>query len=460
MTHFDYDIGIIGGGAAGLTVASGTAQLGAKTLLIEKEGALGGDCLHYGCVPSKTLIKSANVYHAIKHARVYGLPALEVPPVEFHQVADRIRSVVAKIQEHDSVERFCGLGAQVEFGAAHFTDEHTVDIEGRSYTAHKWVIATGSSPIVPPIDGLREIDYLTNREIFYMDRLPASMTILGGGPIGIEMAQAFNRFGCRVTVVDMSGQILGKEDKDMADAVMTVLENEGVSFLLNAKVVRVRQERSDRKAVVVETHGGEQTLVADSILVAIGRTANVGGLGLEDIGVDFDRVGIKVDNRMRTSQKHIYAAGDITGPPMCANKAMVQGWVAGLHAAGGKVKGYRPDSIIEAVYTDPQVAQVGLGEAAAAKRGTAVRVLKSAYGASLKGALSEERAGFVKLIADADSNRILGAGAVGSHAADVLAPLALGIELKATLEDCRGLFAAHPSLSELPFLAARSEHRR
>ena len=448
MTHFDYDIGIIGGGAAGLTVASGTAQLGAKTLLIEKEGALGGDCLHYGCVPSKTLIKSANVYHAIKHARVYGLPALEVPPVEFHQVADRIRSVVAKIQEHDSVERFCGLGAQVEFGAAHFTDEHTVDIEGRSYTAHKWVIATGSSPIVPPIDGLREIDYLTNREIFYMDRLPASMTILGGGPIGIEMAQAFNRFGCRVTVVDMSGQILGKEDKDMADAVMTVLENEGVSFLLNAKVVRVRQERSDRKAVVVETHGGEQTLVADSILVAIGRTANVGGLGLEDIGVDFDRVGIKVDNRMRTSQKHIYAAGDINGGYQFTHAAGYEGGIVVANAVFRLPRRADYRFLPWCTYTDPELASIGMNEKVAQERGIDYTVWSEAFADNDRSLAEEQRTGSIKMLLD-EKEKPLGVQILGPRAGDLVSEWVAVLNGNTKLSTLASAVHPYPTLGEI-----------
>ena len=182
MAAFDYDIGIIGGGAAGLTVASGASQLGARTLLIEKEPQLGGDCLHFGCVPSKTLIRSAHVYHLIKTAPDFGLPMVSVPPVDFTQVSGRIRSVIDTIQKHDSVERFCGLGAKVLFGQAFFDDEHTMSLDGKRYSAKNWVIATGSSPSVPPIPGLEQTAYLTNKEIFFLDRLPHSMAILGAGP--------------------------------------------------------------------------------------------------------------------------------------------------------------------------------------------------------------------------------------------------------------------------------------
>jgi pyruvate/2-oxoglutarate dehydrogenase complex dihydrolipoamide dehydrogenase (E3) component len=184
MPNYDYDIGVIGGGAGGLTVTAGAAQLGAKTLLVEKENELGGDCLHFGCVPSKTLIKSAHVYHLMKNSRKFGLPAVDLPPVDFREISKRIRSVIATIQHHDSKERFCKLGAQVEFGQPTFADEHSIRLNGNTYSAKTWVIATGSSPVAPPINGLDKTPHITNKEIFYLDRLPESMVILGGGPIG------------------------------------------------------------------------------------------------------------------------------------------------------------------------------------------------------------------------------------------------------------------------------------
>ncbi|RLB36964.1 MAG: mercuric reductase, partial [Deltaproteobacteria bacterium] len=230
MATYDYDIGIIGGGAAGLTVAAGAAQLGARTLLIEKEKELGGDCLHYGCVPSKTLIRTAQVYHLLKRAPTFGLPGMKVPTVEFAQVASRIRSVIRTIQKHDSEERFCSLGARVVFGSPEFSDEHVVRLNGQSFAAKRWVLATGSSPAIPPFEGLSETPFLTNKEIFSLRRLPESMIILGAGPIASEMAQAFCRLGTDVTVVQRSGQILSKEDKDMADLVMESLQSEGVRF--------------------------------------------------------------------------------------------------------------------------------------------------------------------------------------------------------------------------------------
>lgn len=213
MPKYDYDIGVLGGGSAGLTIAAGAAQLGAKVLLVEKEPRLGGDCLHYGCVPSKTLIRTAQVYHLMKNTRRFGLPGVAPQKVDFRDIAARIKSVIDEIQPHDSEERFCGLGVKVEFGDAQFTDEHSIRINGKMLSAKNWVIATGSSAMVPPIDGLDKAPYITNREIFYMDSLPGSMICIGGGPISIEMAQAFSRLGTSVTVVEYGKQILGKEHR-------------------------------------------------------------------------------------------------------------------------------------------------------------------------------------------------------------------------------------------------------
>lgn len=448
MANFDFDIGIIGGGAAGLTVASGAAQLGAKTLLIEREAALGGDCLHYGCVPSKTLIKSAHVYHAMKTADAYGLPTPKVPPIDFRRVADRIRSVVGTIQKHDSVERFCGLGARVEFGEARFTDEHAVDLHGRSYSAGKWVIATGSSPMVPPIEGLREISYLTNREIFYMDRMPASMVILGGGPIGIEMAQAFNRFGCRVTVVDMSSQILGREDKDMADEVMAVLQQEGVTFHLNAKVVRVREAEANRRAVVVRTADREATLTSEAILVAIGRSANVRGLGLETIGVDMEPGGIRVDPRLRTSRKHIFAAGDVNGGFQFTHAAGYEGGIVVANAVFRLPRKVDYTFLPWCTYTDPELASIGMNEKAAQAKGIDYTVWSEAFEDNDRSLAEGERTGRVKMLLDGKENP-LGVQILGPRAGDLVSAWVAVLNGRTKLSTLASAVHPYPTLGEI-----------
>jgi pyruvate/2-oxoglutarate dehydrogenase complex dihydrolipoamide dehydrogenase (E3) component len=313
MANDDFDIGILGGGAAGLTVASGAAQLGAKTLLVEKDKELGGDCLHFGCVPSKTLIRTAHVYHLMKNAAHFGLPPMEVKPVDFREVSKRIQSVIGTIQKHDSEERFCKLGARVEFGNSTFIDEHTIQLNGEKYSAKRWVIATGSSPSIPPVEGLNKTPYITNREIYSLERLPKSMIVLGAGPIAIEMAQAFGRLGTKVSVIQRGEQILTKEDKDMADQVMKVLRDEGVTFHLNASAITVQDLGDERKVTIRKGENQSIVLRGEVLLVAMGRDANVGDLGLNELGIEFNKRGLKVDKRLRTSQKHIFAAGDVTG---------------------------------------------------------------------------------------------------------------------------------------------------
>ncbi len=238
MASYDYDLGIIGGGAAGLTIAAGAAQLGVKVLLIDKEDKLGGDCLHYGCVPSKTLIRSARVRHLMGRAGDFGLPEVELPPVDFAQVAKRIKEVVDIIQVHDSVERFNSLGVEVRFGKACFVDFHAVSLNGSNVSARSWVVATGSFPSAPPIKGLDEVPYLTNVDIFTLQELPESLVVLGGGPIAVEMAQSFQRLGSKVTVIQRSNQILSREDEDMASYVMEGMAEDGVRFILGQRSMR------------------------------------------------------------------------------------------------------------------------------------------------------------------------------------------------------------------------------
>ncbi|MEJ2691439.1 MAG: FAD-dependent oxidoreductase, partial [Deltaproteobacteria bacterium] len=369
MAPFDYDIGVIGGGAAGLTVAAGSAQLGAKIVLIEAEPRLGGDCLHYGCVPSKTLIKTAKLYHRLQHLERFGLPAVEKKPVDFAAVARRIKSVIDTIQAQDSVERFCRLGAKVEFGSAIFTDEHSVEVDGRKYNAEKWVIASGSSPAVPPVAGLSETGFLTNRDIFYLDKLPASLIVLGGGPVAIEMAQAFARLGCSVHVVQRSGQILSREDRDMADAVMEVLTQEGVRFHLGTRLLRAHRQNGARCLDFEDANGTVITLQAENLLVALGRAPIINHMGLEAIGVDCSVRGIHADRRLRTSQKHIFAAGDVTGSYQFTHAAGYEGGVVISNAIFHLPRKTDYTWLPWCTYTDPELASIGMNEKAAAQAG-------------------------------------------------------------------------------------------
>lgn len=419
MPAFDYDIGIIGGGAAGLTVAAGASQLGAKTLLVEKEPKLGGDCLHYGCVPSKTLIKSACVYHILKNTKQYGLPEVNVPSVDFKQVRTRIESVINIIQKHDSAERFCKLGTKVESGHASFVDEHVIQINGKKLSAAKWVIASGSTASTPPVEGLAQTPYLTNKEIFYLDHLPASMIIIGGGPIAIEMAQAFNRLGTKVHVIQRSGQILRKEDKDMADQVMKVLADEGVKFHVNTSLVSTK-DLGNRKELLYKNQAGElMNIQAEALFVALGRAPTVSDMGLETIGLEFDRKGIKVDNRLRTNHKHIFAAGDVNGAYPFTHTAGYEGGIVISNAIFRLPRKTNYTLIPSSMYTDPELASIGMNEKAAREAGLDYSVWTEEFKDNDRSLAEGVDTGTIKLLLN-KKEKPIGIQIFGPHAGELL----------------------------------------
>jgi len=448
MARYDYDIGIIGGGAAGLTVASGAAQLGAKTLLIEKEKELGGDCLHFGCVPSKTLIRTARAYHAMKHSPALGLPDVEVPPVDFTKVRERIRSVITAIQAHDSEERFCSLGAKVQFGEPVFTDEHSIRLNGDSVSAKRWVIATGSSPDSPRIEGLDKTVHITNKEIFFLDRLPGSMIILGAGPIAVEMAQAFCRLGTRVFVVQRSGQILSKEDKDMADEVMQVLASEGVGFHLNVSVLGVRDLGNEREVLIKARDGETKSLKAERLLVAMGRDPNIQGLNLEGVGIELDRKGVKVDDRMRTSRKHIYAAGDVTGKFQFTHAAGYEGSIVVSNAIFHLPRKADYTFLPWCTYTDPELASIGINEKGAKEAGIEYSVFTEAFKDNDRSLAEGERVGKIKMVLD-KGERVIGVQILGPHAGELLSEWVAVLNGKVKLSTLASAVHPYPTLGEI-----------
>jgi len=448
MVNYDFDIGIIGGGAAGLTIASGASQLGAKTFLIEKERELGGDCLHFGCVPSKTLIRTAHVYHLMKNTEEFGLPRVEHPPVDYRDVVSRINSIIGTIQKHDSEERFCGLGAKVEFGEPRFIDEHTIHLEGQHLSAKNWVIATGSSPGIPPIEGLDKTAYITNKEIFSLDRLPKSMIILGAGPIATEMAQAFCRLGTKVIVVQRSGQILSKEDKDMADEVLKVLSAEGVAFHLNASVVRTTEGGAKNEVIIRNCQRKEMSLKAETILVAMGRKPNAEDIGLQDIGVEFDKKGITVDNRLRTTQKHIYAAGDITGAYQFTHAAGYEGGIVISNAIFHLPRKTDYTFLPWCTYTDPELASIGMNEKRAKDAGIKYSVWTEAFKDNDRSLAEGERVGRIKMILD-EQEKPLGVQILGPQAGELLSEWVAVLNGKVKLSTLAAAVHPYPTLGEI-----------
>lgn len=448
MAKYDFDLGVIGGGAAGLTITAGAAQLGAKTLLIEKENELGGDCLHYGCVPSKTLIKTAKVYHEIKHAVKFGLPQVDIKPVDFQQVSNRIRSVIDVIQKHDSVERFCSLGAKVEFGQAEFIDEHSIRLHGKTYSAKTWTIATGSSPANPPFAGLDTVSYLTNKDIFYLDKLPGSMIILGGGPIAIEMAQAFNRLGTRVNVIQRSNQILSKEDKDMADIVMAQLSGEGVYFALDSSIVKIMEENGRKQVTIKNKEGKVETISAEALLVAMGRGPNINGLGLDNIGLTFTNKGIEVDSRLRTNHKHIYAAGDITGKYQFTHAAGYEGGIVISNAIFHLPRKTDYTFLPWCTYTSPELASIGLNEKGATAAGIKYSVWTEEFKNNDRSLAEGEETGKIKMLLD-EKEKTIGVQILGPHGGDLLGEWVAVLNGKVKLSTLAGAVHPYPTLGEI-----------
>ncbi len=448
MADYEFDIGVIGSGAAGLTVTAGAAQLGAKALLVEKEKELGGDCLHFGCVPSKTLIRTAHVYHFMKHAREYGLPQVDLPPVDYREVVKRIQSVISTIQKHDSEERFCGLGARVEFGRPTFIDEHTIRLDGKTHSAKNWVIATGSSPAIPPIEGLDKTPYITNKEIFSLDHLPGSMIVLGAGPIAIEMAQAFSRLGSKVFVVQRSNQILSKEDKDLADEVMQILSSEDVTFYLNSSVVSTRDLGDQREVIIRNGEGITFSLKAETILVAMGRKPDLEGLGLEDIGVAYDRKGIKVDNRMRTNQKHIYAAGDITGAYQFTHAAGYEGGIVIANTIFHLPRKADYTLLPWCTYTDPELASIGKNEKSARAAGIEYSVVTEKFKDNDRSLAEGEKVGKIKMILD-EREKPIGIQILGPQAGELLNEWVSVLNGKVKLSTLASSVHPYPTLGEI-----------
>jgi pyruvate/2-oxoglutarate dehydrogenase complex dihydrolipoamide dehydrogenase (E3) component len=384
----------------------------------------------------------------MKIAREFGLPGVELPPVDYREVANRIQSVINTIQKHDSVERFCKLGARVEFGEATFVDEHSIRLNGDTISAKNWVIATGSSPAIPPIDGLDRTPHITNKEIWSLDRLPKSLIILGAGPIAIEMAQAFSRLGSKVSVVQRSNQILSKEDKDMADTVMEVLQAEGVRFYLNSSVMAVRDLGSEREVVLKNGANKTIELRGEKILVAMGRKANVEGLGLHELGIEFSGKGIQVDKRLRTKQKHIYAAGDVTGDYQFTHAAGYEGGVVFTNAIFHLPRKVDYTFLPWCTYTDPELASIGMNEKAAEAAGIEYAVWTEEFKDNDRSLAEGEKVGKIKMILD-EKEKPIGVQILGPQAGELLSEWVAVLNGKVKLSTLASAVHPYPTLGEI-----------
>lgn len=446
MARTEFDIVVIGGGAGGLVVAAGGASLGAKVALVEKH-KMGGDCLNYGCVPSKTLLKSAKVAHLMRTAADYNLPP-HAPSPDIGQVMERVAAVIRGIEPNDSPERFRGLGVDVTFGDGKFVSPDCFEVNGRKLTAKTFVIATGSRPGIPPIPGINSVPFLTNETVFALREQVPSLIVIGGGPIGSEMSQAFARLGTRVTVVDMGAQIMPREDADLSRIVQYQMEKEGVAFNFNVSIIKVEGGRHDIRMFIKDTSGAEKSLQATHLLVAAGRRANVEGLGLESAGVEVNKGRIVCDETLRTTNPHVFLCGDVAGGPQFTH---VAGHHAGvlLRQAIFRMRWTKPSAHVPwCTFTDPELARIGLSESEAVSTGVAHKVYRFGFEEIDRARTEGETEGFAKVITD-PRGKILGAAIVGPHAGEVIHEYVLAINQGMKLKALSGIIHIYPTFAEI-----------
>lgn len=444
------DICVIGAGSGGLTVAAAAAAFGVPVVLIEK-GRMGGDCLNYGCVPSKALIAAGKQAHLMSHGAGFGVAGVEAE-VNFGKVMAHVQKTIAAIAPNDSVERFTSLGVQVIQEEARFTDDRTVVVGDYEIHARRFVIATGSSPFVPPISGIDTVSYLTNETIFEQKRKPAHLIVIGGGPIGMELAQAHRRLGSEVTVVEALSA-LGKDDPELTAIALQRIRSEGVAVLEQTRVTKVEKRGRSGVTVHIEDETGSSALEGSHLLVATGRKPNTASLDLDKAGVDYDRKGITVSDRLRTSNRRVYAIGDVAGGLQFTH---VAGYHAGLvmRALLFRLPARENRAIIpRATYTDPEIAHVGMTEAEARESGRPINILRWPYSENDRAQTERKTEGLIKLVTDR-KGRILGASIVGANAGEMINFWALALSKRLGVRDIAGYVAPYPTMTEIGKRAA------
>ncbi|HEX5759628.1 MAG TPA: mercuric reductase [Thermoanaerobaculia bacterium] len=453
-----YHLVVVGGGTAGLVSAAGAAGLGARAALVERH-LLGGDCLNVGCVPSKAVIRAARAWKEARDAaaRFGGPPA--AGGGDFAAAMERMRRLRAGISVHDGARRFQGLGVDVFLGEGRFVSPEEVEVGGARLRFRRAVVATGGRAAVPPVPGLAEAGYLTNETVFALTELPARLAVVGGGPIGCELAQAFARFGSRVTVVDIAPKLLPREDADAAALVQRAMAEDGVAFELGVKIAEVRRGAGGR-TLVVERAGGERVdVAADEILVSAGRTPNVEGLGLEAAGVRYGRKGVEVDDRLRTSNPRIYAAGDVASKYQFTHVADANARIVLQNALFfGRAKA---SALVVpwVTYTSPEVAHVGLYEQEAKEAGREVETLTVPLATVDRAILDGADEGFLRLHLEKGKDRILGATLVAEHAGDMLGELCLAVTHGVGLGKIASVIHPYPTQGEVVKKAADAWRR-
>jgi pyruvate/2-oxoglutarate dehydrogenase complex dihydrolipoamide dehydrogenase (E3) component/uncharacterized membrane protein YdjX (TVP38/TMEM64 family) len=446
--RFDYNLVVIGAGSAGLVSAYIAAAVKAKVALVERH-KMGGDCLNTGCVPSKALLRSAKLVQQGRDSKKYGIARMEAE-FDFAQVMERVQDVVAKVAPHDSIERYTGLGVEVITGEARLVSPWEVEVDGRRISARSLVIATGARPLVPPIPGLDTVAYLTSENLWELRQLPGRLVVLGGGPIGCELAQCFARFGSAVTIVEMAPRLLPREDADAAVEVEARFTGEGIRLATAHKAVRV-EAVGEGGRLVCEADGQEVVIEFDRLLVALGRKANVEGFGLSELGVALTPRGtVAADGLLRTNFPNIHVCGDVAGPFQFTHVASYQAWYASVNALLAPFWSFTIDYrvIPWATFCDPEVARVGLSEDEAKEQGIAYEVTRYGLDDLDRAIADSSDHGFVKVLTVPGKDKILGACIVGEHAGDLLAEFVLAMKHGLGLEKLLGTIHTYPTLAE------------
>ncbi|NOH58137.1 SidA/IucD/PvdA family monooxygenase [Alteromonas sp. 07-89-2] len=452
---FDRNLVVIGAGAGGLVTSYIAAAVKAKVTLVEA-GEMGGDCLNYGCVPSKAIIKTAKVANQMHHADSYGLEPV-TPAMSFKRVMARVHEVIAAIAPNDSVERYTSLGVDVVKGYAKIIDPWTVEIKKndggtQTLTTKNIVVATGAAPFIPELPGIEQSGYVTSDTLWTkfaeLEDAPKRLIVLGGGPIGCELAQAFSRLGSDVTQVERAPRLMGREDADVAEYAESVLRESGVNVLTSHDALRFEQQDGE-KVLVVAKEGVESTITYDEVIVAVGRKARLHGFGLEDLGIQFDRT-IETDEYLQTLMPNIFAAGDVVGPYQFTHVAAHQAWYAAVNALFGTFKKFKVDYrvIPWTTFIDPEVARVGINERDAAEQDIDVEVTRYEF-AELDRAVAESaRKGFIKVLTPPGKDKILGVTIVSEHAGDLLAEFVIAMKHDLGLNKILGTIHAYPTWAE------------
>ncbi len=452
-----YDLVVIGGGTAGLVSAAGGASLGARVALVEKD-KLGGDCLYRGCVPTKTLVRSAKVAHLVSRSEEFGIRSGGAE-VDFPAVMERMRRVISEAGKNDDPERFRKLGVDLYLeNEATFLSPQDISVDGRRLHARSAIIATGSYPTAPPVDGLEEVDYLTNVEALQLEKLPHSMVIIGSGPIGCEFAQIFARFGSKVTMISSSPLPLPKEDPEIGDLLKNILVSEGVAFHGGFRATQAHVEGDEKILVACGERGEKIEARGQEILVAAGRAPTVKNLGLENAGVDLEKKGIKVNERLRTTAENVYAAGDITGKYLFTHVAEYQGRAALRNALFPFESKVDHRVVPWTTFTDPEVARVGLTEQQARERHGDVRVFRQAFGDVDRALADGETEGFAKIVTGR-GGRILGGHIIGQDAGNLIHEIVLAMRKNIPIGVLSTTIHVYPTLSDVNKRAADNYYR-